>query len=537
MGVTYANRPTLDPAQELANCLRLGTPADHWRGKCNRFACPSGVLSGSGMVLMLRRDLDLIDQNTPQTLEFTDATTRHALQNIHIVRALCVSPGAPADPNAVYAVELADKRRRLALSACNLGFNLRSTPGGNYTAASAASTTLAYTWAQIWGYIWATLPADVAGSAPALPATPQGTPEGFDFYGVSSMDAVGQFLARLGWDLVLDPVADTFTVVAIGDTQPNFAAAETRHVARRLYDLEPVEPAYGTIPASLLIQFPRQPVTYGASPYETKTATPSGGALTGEAGTLILFDDLVANYSTGTLSNDAALTARAAARATEFYRVARAARTLCRVYSGLVADFVVGSEVRCVTWADAGREGVGDAWGGVTTTIDRWPPGGDSSEWAGNQPQGRWTNGPDAAYGVSGIVNTSDQYLGEGNKYVRTIRATNTISGISGATYTEYGENVIRCGILTFDTGGGSNYTFQIWPNSLSVNTGSTLYNGLTGYVGSGGTYCVGGLVVSYNSALDAYSGSQVTGTVAAGNVGGVQAGGGDTITFGTFTR
>ena len=413
MGATFAGRPTQDPSQELANCLRMGTPVDHWAGKCNRFACPTGVLPGTGMVLMLRGDLDRIDQNTPQTLEFTDPTSRLALRNIHVVRALCVSPGAPADPNAVYAVELADKRRRLALSACNLGFNLRSSPGGRYVAATAAGPSLAYTWAEIWNYVWLTLPGDVAGSTPALPATPQGDPEGFDFYGVSSMDAIGQFLARLGWDLVLNPVTDVFSVVEIGSTQPGFAAAEARNLGRRLHDLEPIEPAAGRIPASLIVQFPRRPVTYGLPPWETKTATPDGGALAGEAGTLILFDDLTANYSTGVLSNDADLTARATARAADFYRVARASQTLRRVYSGLPSDLTPGSEVRRVTWSDGGRDGGGGAWAGVTTEIDRRPPLVD--KWPGNRPPSS-TVIADAVVKLTSSTPTADGY--PANPYV-----------------------------------------------------------------------------------------------------------------------
>ena len=106
----------------------------------------------------------------------------------------------------------------------------------------------------------------------------------------------------------------------------------------------------------------------------------------------------------------------------------------------------------------------------------------------------------DAGYDVPGIVNTSDQYLGEGNKYVRTIRATTSISGIAGAgNHTEYGEDVSYVGTLAFaERGNPSTFTFGITANALTWNTGAASYTGLAGYARSG-TYYIGGVAVLDN--------------------------------------
>ncbi len=231
---TFAGKPLFDPAVALAECRRLNFPVDHWLGKANRFACPAGTESGTGVVLMTRADLNRLDLNAAFDLVFTAAGDPPLkLKRIHVVRALCVTPGAPADPKALYAVELADVRRKLALTSGDRGFNLRTAPGGDFTALSAAGPTTPFTWAQIWGHLWALLPAGDAGAVPVLPAVPDGDPNGFDWFGLSAMQAIRQFLTRLSWDLVLDPVADTFSVVAVGDTRRvvRLSAADMQNAA------------------------------------------------------------------------------------------------------------------------------------------------------------------------------------------------------------------------------------------------------------------------------------------------------------------
>jgi hypothetical protein len=227
----------------------------------------------------------------------------------------------------VHLVELADHRRRFRLAPADVAFNLRVTPDGLYNTDTAAGTTTPRTWQEVLDRIWAKFPAAYAGTSPTLPATPDASPEGFDFYGWRAADAYQYVLHRLGLDLAWDPFNDLFSLVQPGGTQAGLADAENGAMLVRLFDVEPVAANFGQLPAQIKVYFRKQSAgpgpVYGDSPFITKTVSDPSGTLGGQEGVEVVFDDLPALFSgcdrsfgvNRTPDNDAALTARATARA------------------------------------------------------------------------------------------------------------------------------------------------------------------------------------------------------------------------------
>jgi hypothetical protein len=408
MGMTFAGRVVQEPGPELDTCRRLGFPTD-WAELANRFENPLGTRSGVGHVLMLRQDLDVLNGagllNQPNDLTVSDSTNTRTLKNLHVVSTRCITPGYPNDPAAVHLVELADSRRLLRLTPANVAYNVRQTPSGTFhpgtivTWSSGPWVQTPYTWDQLWANLWAKAPAQYAGSAPALPATPDGTPEGFDFYGWTWTDAVAYVLHRLGLALCRDPFADTYTLVQPGATQAGLAAAETGAMSVRQLDIEPVDTWLGSMPRFVDVYFRKQggrEAAFGDTPFSVVSvyAGDVGYDVSQTYGTEILFDELPATtqprFGGDQVTNAADLQARAAARATEFLRTRQAfqGREYRKAYSGFLNAFATGSQVRSVAWQDLAG---GLCEGGPLTVVDRtpyrpdpfarWPAAGDG--WVG----------------------------------------------------------------------------------------------------------------------------------------------------------
>jgi len=366
MGMTFGGRPVLSSAHlaKQAKALRFAIeiPPNHFRNTL-------GVESGTGEILLLRSDLEALDLNTTHDLSFFDGTTktRSTITTLHVVRAECLSPGAPADLGAVYRVQLADSRRRWPLKVLDAAYNLRVTPTGNW----ADSTTVAgggtpYTWAEMLGHIWEALD---EGACPALPDTPDGTPEGFEFYGRDAATALGEVLNWLNWSLSRNPETGVFTFVKPGASQTGLSDLESRLLQYRVDDATPVEPGYGRLPGKVKVLFRAQPTqAYGENPYVSRTVDAPAPARDGEDPELIalVHDDLPAEYQGGTLMNGTDLDDRADARAVEYFREKRDGQThLRRIYAGAQSELLTGNELRAVEF----REGVY----GLTTEVFRYP--------------------------------------------------------------------------------------------------------------------------------------------------------------------
>lgn len=381
---TFAGRSLFDPLAVYRHCQRVGLPVD-WVGLANRYECPTGHESGVGHVLMARGDLDQIDVDTTHDLIFHDNQNRAPIKRLHIAGGTrCLTPGAPLDKQAIHLVPLADHRRIFKLTSINRGYNLHLTPTGAYQAETATDEDTPLDWTEIWEDLWDELPAAYAGAVPLLPATPQGSPDSLAYHGWTVIDAIGDFLDRLGFTLVWNPFADTFNVVQLGIAQAGVADWEAAAMNYRLYDMEPVENQLGTVPGSVEILFRKMPTrAYGNPQFETYIIGDDGSTLPGRQ---LLRDDLIANFQGGTLTNLSDLGFRAEARSAEFFTARKEwyAKAKHLIYSGIRTDFVPGAELQSVAWSSMGRRG---QEAGVLTHVKRMPPRDPIANWLGTPEQ------------------------------------------------------------------------------------------------------------------------------------------------------
>lgn len=376
MSTTLGGYPCLDPVTELAAATSLGQPTEPWWREANCFLCPLGPGPGRGMALMAWEHLSRLDREASHDMVFAGGDTRVALRNLVIGNAYAAACGARGDSAGTFWVEVFD-RRALALAAppVDKAYNVLSADGTDYESATKNGGS-AWTWAEMVGDIWATN--GLLDAFPGLPFTPDGTPEGFVFWGVPSYDALMQVLDRIGCALKLDPLTDTYSIVRISVDDEGTEAALARADPVRIWDNYPVEPARLRVPESVRVFFGKLLTvgdTTGASPYYTldRTDPTAGGALTGvQAGTMaVIFDDMSAVYDDdGNLTNSAALGTRADERASDYFRRLREER-FSRRYSGAMSGILPGPRVKGTLWADRG--------GGVVTDVYRGPGYGPTS--------------------------------------------------------------------------------------------------------------------------------------------------------------
>ncbi len=367
MSVYYGGKPCLDPAQEASNCRDLGYALGPWVSDANGFTCPLGCAPGRGRVLMRRADLDALNREASYDLVFRETVNVVTVKDLLVVRAVAITPGYRSDPQAAYWVELADKRYLCQGVPIDQAFNVRSAPGGDYFSATL-NASVAWTWTGMVSTIWTAV--GKLGTYPGLPFTPDGTPEGWSFYGGRALEALGQVLDRIGCALCLNPLTGVYTIVRIGATD---TAADLALAARengRVGDDDSLDPQRARIPASVRVRFPKQRAnadSTGASPWYNVDV--AGTYTAAETGTYaVVQDDLPAIYDdTDTLTNSAALATRAAERAADYYRRVALTR-LRREFSGAqsAAGLLPGSQVKSIAWRERGGLG-------LTTEVVRNP--------------------------------------------------------------------------------------------------------------------------------------------------------------------
>ncbi len=368
MSVTFGGKPCLAPEIEYANCIRLGFPVGDWHGKANSYRNPLGCKPGRGWILLLRGDLDALGLDTKSSLVFSGDQNKASitLKNLLAVKAGVICPGQRGDEDGACWVEIADRRRLLQAIPIDKAYNVRAAPGSSSYYSATLNSGSPWTWTTMVTDIWGVVGTGAAqlGAFPGLPFTPDGTPEGWSFYGhPSAMMALDAVLSRIGCDLKLDLVADTFSIVRRNITAAT-AALALRDV-ERIWDAEPQLPTRGRLPQYVRVEFSKQrdtADTTGGSPYYVLDVTDATGTpATVESGTYaVIKDDLPAQYIAGVLQNAAALTSRAAERAADWFRMEKIAR-LNRVYSGLWADAGLqpGAAITAEVWEERGDDPLG----------------------------------------------------------------------------------------------------------------------------------------------------------------------------------
>jgi len=340
--------------------------ADDEARLANSYWCPLGPAPGRAWVLMLRRDLDAVLAKPSSYHELVletrgDApTVRLAFPKLLVEKSRRLLPGKSADPDALYLVELADKRILVDRfsDTGGLAFNVRSYA----QAQSYLSESAGHTWASAVAVVWNTM-SNVLGAFPGLPAgyAPDGQPENVRFTGVNAWHALNHLLAQIGCTVAYDPVADSFSIVRLGSTQPSvpdaWAGADT------LLDADPLDTAASGFPATIRVYFHSHNQSYGQ---ESDTEPSNNWSIVGHSASvdvptniagavpgtvLVLWDTLPRLLDEDNApANSAALTARAAERAANWIADRQTSGERRLMVLARLVDVRPGAQVKAVLW-------------------------------------------------------------------------------------------------------------------------------------------------------------------------------------------
>src|SRR5262245_23924645 len=234
MPALFGDERCLDPQALSRECQEQGLPLG-WVGLPNSYFCPLGVNPGRGWILLLRSQLDRINQNNLYNfyLETYDQARKRVSsvthRNLLFVKAQCLTPGAADDTKSAYLCELADRRHLYTTIPIDKAYNVRSCPGSATYYSATLNSGTPWTWQTLVTDIWNTLGTSRLGGNSTLPFTPDGTPEGFDFYGGYALFALGAVLERLGCALAYDSIADSFSIVRVAATDALAGLALAAH--------------------------------------------------------------------------------------------------------------------------------------------------------------------------------------------------------------------------------------------------------------------------------------------------------------------
>jgi hypothetical protein len=369
-----------NPRHAAKAAARLGTSTD-FVGKVSAFTLPLGREPGRGAVLMVRSDLDSLDQNSFQQLVWTSDFDTLTIQSLIITRAIALNKALTTDPNALFMVELADKRHVFPFSSIDSQYNVRMPAPSALTGPSlyypeSLNSGALWTWDTMVGDIWDELPDD-AGTAPSLPYTPNGDPDGFRFIGVSAWHALHAVLDKLQVAVSYDPIENEFSFVRLGTTQSGLSDSldDLLEAGRLLYDFDPTESDLARMPETIRVFFRRQEAlndeafahgteddtsrsgNWESSPSISKdVATGVSGVAAGSV--LPVWDDLPALVDdAGTNTNSGALVTRANEVAQNIEaRITTSDASQRKHFSGITKDILPGSEVDSVAWQDFGGD-------------------------------------------------------------------------------------------------------------------------------------------------------------------------------------
>lgn len=303
------NLPCQDP-----DLLRqqFGSSLDLLDG-CNSYSCPLGDAVGYAYVLMRKDHFDRINGTAFVTLTVRDGYGKAVvLPDLTVVgSAAAYQTDSGTRTGAIVRVTLADRRWRYKMVAVNRQYNFRDSSGGFIAASTNGGTP--WTWQGVVNDVWAKLAAalgtgatGVSATAPQLPSTPSGTPEGFSFYGTDAWAALNRVAQAAGFVLRFDP---TTRAVAIVD--PNRSADPLPANPPRTFDdglwTDPTEwHTTPMVPSAVRVYFPR---VQRSDAHSVESATANADVPAGPVGEA--WDDMPAVGDP--VSNTSALTQRAAA--------------------------------------------------------------------------------------------------------------------------------------------------------------------------------------------------------------------------------
>lgn len=397
--ITIGGKRCRNP-QDLYYGMSEDLPKD-FEGRANSVYCPRGSSPGHAFFLLSREDLDSLNKNTFLPAVFEDGRNPSiTIQNLLFLKATCMTAGFDQnEKSAIFLAEFVDPRHVLWMSAIGSDTAGEGQYNVRYGAVPGATTTSLYyseslnagalwTWQTMLDNLWAKLPGTAAGTAPTLPYTPDGSPEGFRFVGVSAWEAINEVLGKISCAIKYDPITGLFSYVKLGTTQSGLSSAISTLNPRLLYSFWPVEANAARVPENIRVCFHRYDEHYGTTLdtlrtgsmpmdpiYKVDKASGSSGAIAGTK--IVLWDDLPALYDlTGTLSNSAALSTRATEVAANYVlSLTTASNRMKRDFIGITSTILPGAEIGGVLWRDYGDQQ------GMITEVMNFPPENLQPDW------------------------------------------------------------------------------------------------------------------------------------------------------------
>lgn len=348
--------------------------------RANSFYCPSGRYPSKGWILLSRKDYNNISKySTSLQLEIGDsreADNVSVLKNLSIVQAQCVTRGLVNDENALYLIELTDKRGLLYNEwfkfPLNAQYNIRS-PAYPQTFIrssmnSGVPVTTTWTWATMIRDIWERM-STFLGTWPGLPYAPAGTPEGFWFSGVPAWTTLCDLLDHIGMRVACNLTQnEPFTIVRLDTTDTAFTALTTRYETHLEDDLEWIDIGAGRVPRTVKVLFRRRNSVYSTEetmPYRNdamaeqwsmkhvyEVSVDAPASFSSAVGTHYIWSDFTVRYDDSSNPLDADITmARLIARerVTQYYANIDPSSYISRTYAGAL-PFTTGAQVDGVCW-------------------------------------------------------------------------------------------------------------------------------------------------------------------------------------------
>ncbi len=367
---------TIRPARD-----RFGRPLVPELMYANSLYVPGGRTPARGWLLLRRSDYDALAASrglyaTNLRLDLDECTTGGrsiSLRNLAIVTAQCVTTGISADPNAVYLVEVTDRRGVLSApwfqQGSNNYYNVRSPAyPGNYYTDSLSLGTVPWTWDGLAGQLWAQMGAMLGSPYPGLPSVPAGTPDGWNLPGVGIWDTLCDLLDHLGMAVAVDltRASGQYTIVSTGANDAVFTAQQASFRGRLEDDAQPIDVGSGRVPGTVVVLFHRRNYEYGTEEtvrrdseqwatngvYAVSVAAPA--FFLGAQGTHFIWDDFSVQYDidNNPLAADVVTAAAIAQERTQQYYdlvYSRTSGSMRQTYAGIL-PFVTGSQVDGVAW-------------------------------------------------------------------------------------------------------------------------------------------------------------------------------------------
>lgn len=310
---TFAGYRLVDPVEVRSNRTRfMRQPIDCLKYS-NSLCVPSHRWPARGFFLLRQTDYAKINRfSTSLSLVIQDynlaGSAKLTLQNLVIVQAQCVSTGITSDSDSVYLIEVTDKRGAVAnkwfKQPTTSQYNVRSPAYPEQFYSDSLNGVTPWTWNEMIGDLWVQMP-PYMGTYPGLPITPTGTPENFQFPGVSCWDAICSVLDLLGCVISVDLTSATpYGIARLGAG----AAPAILGTAPTQDDYLWIDGGAGRIPGSVVVFFHRRNQYYGTEEtvrrdslqwqtdafYSVPVVAPAG--FSGGTGQHYLWDDLTVRY-------------------------------------------------------------------------------------------------------------------------------------------------------------------------------------------------------------------------------------------------